>query len=266
VSPAAARLALVLLALGVSGCATRAGVGALQSDVSRVRTELAELRLAQDRVLAELRSLDARASESQATLRESAAELAGIRVRLQAAEEELQKSQAAIARPPAAVIPPAAASTPAPVPPPPAALPGPAEGERPRDIAGDEPAEQAYAAALNTFRAREHGQAVLDFLDFIAKYPAHALAPNAQYWIGEAYFVQRDYRHALVEFQQVLEMAPTASTVPDALLRIGMCHANLREPASASAAWQRIVRDHPLSDAAGQARGFLRARMAPRRP
>ena len=57
---------------------------------------------------------------------------------------------------------------------------------------GDEPAEQAYAAALNAFRAREHGQAVLDFLDFIAKYPDHALAPSAQYWIGEAYYPRSD--------------------------------------------------------------------------
>jgi tol-pal system protein YbgF len=238
-----------------------------------VRAGLAEMRLAQDlvaadlgRVLAELRSLDARASESQATLRESAAELASLRARLQATEDELRKSQAALsARPPTVIMQPAA-KTPATAPPLPAALPGPADAERPRDIGGEEPAEQAYAAALNTFRAREHGQAVLDFLDFIAKYPQHALAPNAQYWIGEAYYVQRDYRHALVEFQQVLEMAPAAPRVPDALLRIGMCHASLRDLASASTAWERVVRDHPRSDAADKARAFLRARAASRRP
>ena len=68
--------------------------------------------------------------------------------------------------------------------------------------------EQEYAAALATFRAREHGQAVLDFLDFIAKYPKHPLAANAQYWIGEAYYAQRDYRQALVEFEKVFEHGP----------------------------------------------------------
>ena len=52
----------------------------------------------------------------------------------------------------------------------------------------------AYAGALTTFRAREHGQAVLDFLDFIAKYRRHALAGNAQYRIGEALHVHPGQR------------------------------------------------------------------------
>ena len=46
---------------------------------------------------------------------------------------------------------------------------------------------------------------MLDFIDFIAKYPKHPLAANAQYWIGEAYWAQRDYRQALVEFEKVFE-------------------------------------------------------------
>src|SRR5262249_19765533 len=65
--------------------------------------------------------------------------------------------------------------------------------------------EQEYAAALATYRAREHGQAVIDFKDFIAQYPKHPLAGNAQYWIGEAYWAQRDYRQALIEFEKVFE-------------------------------------------------------------
>jgi tol-pal system protein YbgF len=228
------------------------------------------MRLAQDlvaadlaRLLAEMRSLDARAAESQQMLRESSLELARLRAGLQASEDELRRAKAAPAVPPPAAIPPAAAM-PLPVTPP-AALPAPADEARSRDVMADEPADQAYAAALNTFRAREHGQAVLDLLDFIASYPTHSLAPHAQYWIGEAYYVQQDYRHALVEFQRVLEMAPTPRAA-DTLLRIGLCHAHLREPAPAAAAWQRVVRDYPRSDAAAKARTLLRARASARQP
>src|SRR2546422_7060560 len=39
----------------------------------------------------------------------------------------------------------------------------------------------------------------------LARYPKHPLAGNAQYWIGEAYYVQHDYPQALVEFQKVLD-------------------------------------------------------------
>ena len=69
---------------------------------------------------------------------------------------------------------------------------------------------------------------MLDFLDFIAKYPKHPLVANAQYWIGEAYYVQHDYRQAQTEFQKVLKTAPGSAKAGDALLKIGYCHA---EPA-----------------------------------
>src|SRR5206468_6868813 len=121
--------------------------------------------------------------------------------------------------PPAPQAPPAAA---APIPPP-AAAPAPMPAQARRSIAP----EQVYNAALQTFRAREHGQAVLDFLDFIAKYPRHPLAANAQYWIGEAYYAQRDYRQALVEFQKVFEYGPAKA--PDALVKMGLCWVKLRD-------------------------------------
>ena len=111
----------------------------------------------------------------------------------------------------------------------------------------------------------EYGQAVLDFLDFIATYPKHPLAANAQYWIGEAYYVQRDYRHALEEFRRVVEMAPSSRSAADALLRIGLAYTNLRDNSRAQMVWQRVVREYPASEAAGKARALLRQHAA-RRP
>jgi tol-pal system protein YbgF len=246
---------------------------------------MTEVRVAQDlvssdlaRVLAELRSLDARSTEAQQAMRESAAEVARVHTRLQATEDQARETKAAPVppRPPAGVIMPApapatAGARPVPPPTPPVTLspppaapavarPGPPPTERLREPAADEPAEQAYAAALNTFRAHQHGQAVLDFMDFIAKYPTHALAPNAQYWIGEAYWMERDYPQALVEFQRVLQRAPRAWKVPDALLMVGKCHAKLGQAGPAVQAWQRVVRDYPRSESAAKARSLLAER------
>ena len=225
-----------------------------------MRSQLTEVRAAQDlvakdlaRLLAELRTFDARSADTDGALRESSVELARLRARLDAAEAEMRQAKSAASTRSAVKVVPA----PPPVAPP-AALPVPTKDDR-RAAASDEPAEQAFAAALNTFRAREHGQAVLDFLDFLAAHPAHALAPRAQYWIGQAYFEQRDYRHALVEFHRVVVMAPASEAAADALLRIGMCHARLRETAPAMAAWERLVREHAASDAAVDARALLRA-------
>jgi len=170
------------------------------------------------------------------------------------------------AAPPAPVIPPAAAvekprvtPPPAPTVPPSATTVTPA---KPAAKSGGNP-EQEYAAALATYRAREHGQAVIDFLDFIAKYPKHPLAGNAQYWIGEAYWAQRDYRQALVEFEKVFDHGP--GKAPDAQLKIGLCYLRLGDVQRAQQAWQRVVNEYPKSESAAMAKSLLATHSAARR-
>jgi tol-pal system protein YbgF len=263
--------ALVLLG---TGCATRSSLNRLRAELTATRTEVTDLRQAQDaskrdvsRVASESRALQARMGNVAAALTESRAEVARLSTRLDAAEAEARAAKAAPApAPPASppvVAPPARPTAPA-TPPARFAAPAPARqptrpAERPRELAAKtETPEQAYNAALTTFRAREHGQAVLDFLDFIAKYPRHPLVANAQYWIGEAYYVQRDYRQAEAEFQKVPKIAPGSAKAADALLKIGLCQRNLRDEAHARQTWQRVVRDFPQSEAAVKARAFLR--------
>jgi tol-pal system protein YbgF len=118
-----------------------------------------------------------------------------------------------------------------------------------------------YASALALFRAREYGQAVLDFTDFVARYPKHPLVSSAQFWIGEAYYLQRDYRQAIAELQKTADV-PASPKAPDALLRIGMSYAALRDASNAQQAWRRLVRDYPETEAATRARALLRARLS----
>jgi tol-pal system protein YbgF len=153
----------------------------------------------------------------------------------------------------------ARAPTPSPAP---TVAPTPSVTSKPAPKAGGNP-EQEYAAALATFRSREHGQAVLDFIDFMAKYPKHPLAGNAQYWIGEAYWAQRDYRQALAEFEKVFEHGP--GKTPDALLKIGLCHLRLSDLPRAQQAWQRVVSEYPKSESATMARSLIATHSAAQR-
>jgi tol-pal system protein YbgF len=244
---------LVLLAglvLLVSGCASRASVHQLETDLGAAKKDIAALRESQDRteregarMVADVKSLQERLREVQGSLGEATTEVARLRSRIDAAEEAIKKTRADLDARPEPV---AAAPAPPPAP------------EKPREVP-NHAAEAAFNQALTTFRAREHGQAVLDFLDFIAKYPKHPLASSAQFWIAEAYFVQRDYRQALTEYQKVLE-APGSPKAPDALLKIAQCYTTLREPLRAQETLQQLVRDFPQSEPAARARRLLRAR------
>jgi len=90
-------------------------------------------------------------------------------------------------------------------------------------------AEKLYATAMASFRADEHGQAVIEFTELIDKFPKHTLAASAQYWIGEAYYRQRDFNQAVTELQKVPDLYPQSPPVAEALLKLGMCYRALHD-------------------------------------
>jgi tol-pal system protein YbgF len=282
---------LAVLALLAGGCASRRAVDRLESEVGRLRSELAEMRVAQEttsrgvgNLTSQLQSLDVPAlGEEVARLnrRADATEmgLAATRTQLDTLAPPTGASSPAVPTPagtsrvpspappstvmtspvPAPLPPNTAGAAPAPTPPPSATTVTPTKAAA--KSAGNP--EQEYAAALATYRAREHGQAVIDFLDFIAKYPTHPLAGNAQYWIGEAYWAQRDYRQALVEFEKVFDHGP--GKAPDAQLKIGLCYLRLGDVQRAQQAWQRVVNEYPKSESAAMAKSLLATHSAARR-
>jgi tol-pal system protein YbgF len=268
-------LALVIVAILATGCATRASYHRLTNDVATLRGEVTDVRQQQEattrelaRTVAENHALDARLNELNTAHKDAVTEVAALKARLETAETTLHDVKLATTPPPSApaLAPAPVRIAPAPVrpipitrPPVPERHPAPApRPSAPREADGP---TQAYHAALETFHAREYGQAVLDLLDFVAKYPTHPLAANAQYWIGEAYYVQRDFRQALVEFQKVVDGAPpTSEKVPDALLKIGLCYRNLRDENHARQMWDRVEKDYPQSQSAAKARTLLRTK------
>jgi len=54
-------------------------------------------------------------------------------------------------------------------------------------------------------------------------YPDSSLADNAQYWLGEAYYVNKSFPEAQASFQRVVDRYPQSRKRPDALLKIGFC-------------------------------------------
>ena len=60
-----------------------------------------------------------------------------------------------------------------------------------------------YQKSLDALRRKEHAEAIAGFRDLMKTYPKHALAENAQYWTGEAYYDQKSYAAALAEFRKL---------------------------------------------------------------
>ncbi len=119
-------------------------------------------------------------------------------------------------------------------------------------------AEELFDRGMESYRAGELGQAVLDFEQFAEKHATHPLAASAHFWIGEAYFRSRDFEHAAGQYQRAIDLAPAGERTPDALLRLGLALRSLRREDRAREVWARLMRDFPDSEAALRARAVLR--------
>jgi tol-pal system protein YbgF len=228
----------------------RSGVERLQGEVRSLRDEIAALRTAIDtglgRAAAARESEDARAREAQGALAERLATteqraddlgdgVAGLETAVATLAEQLARLEAGNV-----------------------AAPTFRRASPPRQAGSAISAEELFDRGMESFRAGEMGQAVLDFGEFAEKHRTHPLAASAHFWIGEAYFRSRDFEHAAGEYQRAIDMAPAGERTPDALLRLGLALRSLRREDRAREVWARLVRDFPESEAALRARAVLR--------
>src|SRR2546430_557589 len=77
-----------------------------------------------------------------------------------------------------------------------------------------------------------------------------ALAENAKYWLGEAYYVNHDYEAAAGAFRTVLKKWPDSRKAPDALLKLGYTQYAQRQYSAARATLTEVMRKYPGSDSA----------------
>ena len=113
---------------------------------------------------------------------------------------------------------------------------------------GDEQAQ--YTKAFDTLKAGDYAAAVDAFRQLAAVFPNGALADNTQYWLGEAYYVMRDYDHAAACFETVLQTWPSSRKAPDALLKLGYTQFEQKKTAAAKATLQQVGTRFPGTDAA----------------
>jgi tol-pal system protein YbgF len=129
--------------------------------------------------------------------------------------------------------------------------------EAPGERSGDGASE--YRTAVDLVKAAKYDDAVAALRAFIARYPRHDYADNAQYWIGEAFYAQKDYPRALSEFRRVVEVYPRGNKVPDALLKVGYCYQAMGQGEKARAVLEQVVNIYPKSEPATLAAKRLEA-------
>jgi tol-pal system protein YbgF len=243
-------VALAVMSPAASAQSTRERLDALESRVAQAEqllqgSALAELSTRIDQLEAQLRALrgelETQANE-QTALRKQLTDLTG----------ELDRRLAAAPVPVAVPAPVVDAS-------PPAAAPAAAAPAAAPAATGPDPLGpvQRYQLAFEALRAADYPRATAGFDDMIARYPDHALATNARYWLGRSLVLQQDHARAVDAFAAALAGPLEAARVPDAMLRKAQSELQLGKRDAASATLQQLIERFPDSEPARQARGLL---------
>ena len=104
---------------------------------------------------------------------------------------------------------------------------------------------EIYDQALVNCRSGWYDQAMEGFQKVLEHSSAHDLKDNAQYWLGECYYAQKEYKKALDEFQKVKINFPTGNKVFDADLKIAYIYYKLDSAELARLKLSQISRDWP---------------------
>lgn len=126
------------------------------------------------------------------------------------------------------------------------------EAQNKKAFAAEHPTDKAaiYALALKKLDAGEAARARDLLTEFLAKFQSDALAPNAQYWLGETWYAEKKYNDAIVEFQKVLKEHKGSEKVPDALLKIGLAFQSQGDCEKALLFLDEVAQAHKGSPAA----------------
>jgi tol-pal system protein YbgF len=118
--------------------------------------------------------------------------------------------------------------------------------------------QSIYGQAFDALKAGNYTVAISGFQDFLNQYSSSPLAPNAQYWLGEAHYVNRDFSSAETAFQGVLDKWPSSAKAPDAMLDLGNTQLAQGKTAKGRETLRQVASQYAGTDAANRAQARLK--------
>jgi tol-pal system protein YbgF len=106
-------------------------------------------------------------------------------------------------------------------------------------------AQDQYNYAFGKLREADYPAAEEALRAFVQRYPNDALAGNAQYWLGETYYVRKDYNNAAATFAEGYRKYPQSGKAADNLLKLGMSLGNVGQKKEPCLTFNQLAHDFP---------------------
>ena len=116
---------------------------------------------------------------------------------------------------------------------------------------------QLYDRVMEEFKHGDYEAALAGFSLFIELHRQSALAPNAQYWMGECQYRLGRYNDALNSFYHVGSYSPVSPKLAASAFKIGQTYSRLGEYQKARLMFDRVLDQYPNGAEAELARKAL---------
>jgi tol-pal system protein YbgF len=114
-----------------------------------------------------------------------------------------------------------------------------------------------YKNAYETFQKGNLEGARRKFEAFLKQYPNTELSDNAQFWIGETYFLKKDFEKAILEYEKAIVKYPEGDKIPAALFKQALAFLELGDKTNARNLLKRVIERYPHSEQAEMAKKRL---------
>jgi tol-pal system protein YbgF len=119
-------------------------------------------------------------------------------------------------------------------------------------------ADTLYSNGLRDITSGKYDLARTEFQDYLKYYGDTDLASNAQFYLGEIAYSQKQYQQALGEYEKVLNNYPKSFKLAPARLKKGMALDKLGQKAAAVREFREVIRRYPNTEEDRQARAKLK--------
>jgi tol-pal system protein YbgF len=149
------------------------------------------------------------------------------------------------------VFPPSKSEPPPKAGPPPKTEPPRFAGPQPPPSAAENetPPQRLYEQAYGYLLQKDYGAAEQSFEEFLKRHPTHHLAGNAQYWLGETFFVRGQYRPAAAAFLKGYQDYGKSQKAPESLLKLAMSLQRLGQKDAACSSFRELATKFPTPPA-----------------
>lgn len=107
---------------------------------------------------------------------------------------------------------------------------------------------KVYQQGLEAYNSGQYDKAEANFSDILNRFSQDKLAANAQYWLGEVYYSQKNYAKAAVAFGKGYEKYKDGAKGADSLYKLGMAMNQLGKKEEACAALTNVAQEFPKAE------------------